>query len=283
MSVALRPLKATTANGFGAMVPSGVDVALRHDATTEEYAQDQREQNTSKTQQYLIPVLERTGAKTVLDVGCGVGTMVCDLLQAGYNAYGIDLLGLEKFWTRLDNPRDRFFVVDPYAFELPFEDKSLDLAFSFGVIEHVGTSNGHSDRLANYHEMRKQWLREIFRAIKVGGYMLMGGPNRNFPIDVAHGPDSKATPLELTLTRWAKATVHWPWGENFLWSYSDIPRYLEGLSYSFEGLSVKGLVAFGRVPAVVRPLVKLYVHAMPKFLLSTPFNPWMMALIQRTG
>jgi SAM-dependent methyltransferase len=270
-------------NGYAAMVPDDQVPQVRHDATTEEYAEDQREQNTAKVHSYLIPILKRTGVKQVLDVGCGVGTMVNDLVAAGYDAYGIDLMGLERHWSRMGNDKNRFFIVDPYEFELPFCDKSLDLAFSFGVIEHVGTSNGHSDRLPNFHEMRKAWLREIYRTIKVGGYLLMGGPNRNFPIDVAHGLDSRSSALEIKLSQWMKASVHKTWGDYFLWSYKDIPRYLEGLPYEMEALSIRGLVAFGRVPKIVRPLVRAYTDHLPKPLLGTAFNPWMMALIKRTG
>lgn len=278
----LKPVKHYV-NGYAAMVPNGQSVEMRHDATTEEYAQDQREQNTTKVHAYLLPIFQRLGVHSVLDVGCGVGQMVNDLVAEGYDAYGIDLLGLEKFWSRQNNAKDRFFIVDPFAFELPFQDQTLDMAFSFGVIEHVGTSNGHADRLPNYHEMRRTWLREIFRTIKVGGYLLMGGPNRNFPVDVAHGLDSRSNRLEQWLSGLMGASVHRPWGEYFLWSYRDFPNYLDGLSYELEPLSIRGLVAFGRVPGLVRPLVRAYVDHLPKPLLGTAMNPWVMALVRRTG
>lgn len=280
-SIPLKPVRHYV-NGFAAAIP-GEAPEMRHDATTEEYAEDQREHNAFKVQSYLVPILERTNSKVILDVGCGVGAMVTTLCELGYDAYGIDLLGLEKFWSRLNNPRERFYIVDPFSFDLPFCDQVFDLAFSFGVIEHVGTSNGHSDRLPNYHEMRREWIREIFRTVKVGGHLLMGGPNRNFPVDVAHGLDSRSSGLERMLSKVVGASVHKPWGDYFLWSYRDMHRYLEGLSYELEALSIDGLVAFGRVPALVRPLVRAYVHYMPQSLLETSLNPWMMALVRRTG
>jgi hypothetical protein len=46
-----------------------------------------------------------------------------------------------------------------------------------------------------------------------------------------------------------------------------------------EALSIHGFLKFRRVPGLVRPLAALYVKKLPRFLLSTPLNPWMMALV----
>ncbi len=251
------------------------------DSTTDEYAQTQMECNDGKVRRYIVPFLEKTHSKTVLDAGCGVGAMVQSLESCGYDAYGVDLITLAKYWHDHGMDKDHFFVVDPYDFELPFQDNSLDFAFSLGVIEHIGTSNGHSDRLDNYHEFRKNWLREIYRVLKPGGHMLIGGPNRNFPIDTAHGLDSKASNLEKKLSALVGSSVHKTWGELFLWGYSDFPRYLEGLPYELQAQRVTGLVEYSRVPAPFRKLTQLYVDHTPQALLETGLNPWVMALIKK--
>jgi SAM-dependent methyltransferase len=266
-------------HGFGTMIAG--DIREDFISTTDEYANDQAELNEGKARSYILPYIQQNSARRIVDLGCGVGAMVKTLSNEGYDAYGVDLITLCKYWERLGLEKDRFFVVDPYKLELPFEDQSIDFAFSLGVIEHIGTSNGHSDRLDNYHAIRQQWLREVFRIIKPGGCMLIGGPNRNFPIDTAHGPDSRAGKLELRLSGLLGSTVHKTWGENFLWGYSDIARYLEGLPYKMQPQSIQGLVHFSRVPKPLRGLSTLYTHKMPKFLLGTGFNPWMMALIKR--
>lgn len=267
--------------GYRTLVP--VEVAsIQPDTTTEDYAHEQSVHNIRKTLDYLMPILRAADARTVVDVGCGIGTMVATLLQQGFDAYGTDLPGLSRFWHGQDYPRERFFVVDAYDMRLPFKDNSLDFAYTLGVIEHVGTADGHSERLPEYRSIRKAWLREIFRVLKPGGHMLIGGPNRNFPVDVAHGPDSRASGLELKLSRWCGATVHKTWGENFLLSYRDFDEYLAGCAYRMTPLGVSGYVGYSRVPGIFRPLVEAYVAHMPKSLLGTGFNPWVMALIQKT-
>lgn len=276
-------LKATSNEVLGYRTTIKGEITELFDSTTDEYAQTQMECNEGKVQRYIKPILDKVGAKSVLDVGCGVGAMVQVLQANGYDAYGADLITLAKYWHDNNMSKDRFFVVHPYEFELPFEDNSLDFAFSLGVIEHIGTSNGHSDRLENYHEYRRAWLREVYRVIKPGGHMLIGGPNRNFPIDTAHGLDSRASDLEKRLSDWVGASVHKTWGENFLWSYKDFPDYLDGLPYQLEAQRVTGLVEYSRVPALFRGLTRFYVDHTPKLFLRSGFNPWVMALINKTA
>ncbi len=149
------------------------------------------------------------------------------------------------------------------------------------MIEHVGTTNGHSTRRADYHQIRQQWVHELFRILKPGGKMLLGGPNRNFPFDVAHGPDSEQNLLEEKLSKLFGVTTHRIWGENFLWGFSDVARYTDGLDCTVQPKSIEGYIDFGRVPRALKPLVNSYVRHMPKSLLGTGFNPWMMATIER--
>ena len=266
-------------NGFGTM--SKDNVSELFDSTTDEYADIQMEINVEKTLSYILPIAEKLQAKSILDVGCGVGTMVKVLMNHGFDAYGVDLITLAKYWEKQGLDKAHFFLAEPYKLELPFEDNSLDFVFTLGAIEHIGTSDGHADRLPDYHMIRKEWLREIYRVVKPSGHMLIGGPNRNFPIDTAHGLDSKASKVEKKLTEWLGTTVHKTWGANFLWGYSDIEKYLSDLPYEMEGLSVSNYAYFSRVPNLLKGLSKLYVDKMPKPLLKTGLNPWMMALITK--
>lgn len=250
-------------------------------STTDEYAQDQIANNVRVTRDYLEPLIRRTSSRTVLDVGCGVGTSVATLVEDGYDAYGVDLAPLTRHWAENGIEKGRFFVVVPAPLDLPFEDGALDFVYSFGAIEHVGTVDGHATRRDDYHECRRQWLRELFRAVRPGGHLLVGGPNRRFPLDFSHGLDSRSSALERLLSRAAGVSVHRTWGDYFLWGYGDIPRYLEGLNFQMNALSIQGLLKFGRVPRRLRSFAGLYVEKLPRPALSTAFNPWVMALIRR--
>ena len=109
----------------------------------------------------------------------------------------------------------------------------------------------------------------------------LAGPNRTFPIDVAHGLDSRASQWEKTVSRWLGASLHKTWGDNFLWGYADLQRYLAGLECSIQPVSVANYLHFSRVPASVHGLVRFYVRHLPQFLLGTWMNPWMAALVTK--
>lgn len=265
--------------GYSSLYGGAIDDAP--DTTTDDYASAQEQVNAGKVLAYLLPRLRACNAHSVLDVGCGVGAMVRTLLSEGFDAYGVDLPGLHRHWTRLGLPSRQMYVVDPGQLRLPFVDGGLDFVCTFGVIEHVGTTDGNADRAPGYHDKRKQWLRELFRVVRPGGAMLIGGPNRRFPVDVAHGLDSRASSFERWLSAKAKVSIHKTWGENFLWAYPDLDRYLAGLSYSIEPQRLAGFLSCSRVPGVVRPLVQGYVDRLPAPLLGTAFNPWVMALVHK--
>jgi SAM-dependent methyltransferase len=251
------------------------------DTTTGSYADEQVRTNAAKARDYVVPLATERGARTVLDVGCGVGAMVTALLDAGMDAYGVDLPGLASYWHRAALPTDRLFCVESDPFVLPFEDGAFDLVCSFGVIEHVGTRDGHADRLDDYHDVRSRWLREVWRVVRPAGHALIAGPNRGFPVDVAHGSDARALAWERWLSRRVGVTVHRPWGQNFLWSYGDVRRYLRDVPHRLEPLSPARYLGLSRVPSWARPVAQAYLDHLPRRLLGTGFNPWVMALISR--
>ena len=258
-----------------------VDADEAPDTTTREYAAAQDQDNAAKVLDYLMPLVRRLGARSMLDVGCGVGAMVRTLMDKNCEVYGVDLPGLHGHWRRNDLSNERMFIVDPLKLRLPFADGGIDFAFTFGVIEHVGTTDGQSTRRSDHHALRRQWLREVYRAVKPGGAMLIAGPNRRFPIDVAHGPDAQASATEQWLSTRLRVSVHRTWGDHFLWSYQDFAFYLNDLPYRLEPLSIAGFLGFSRVPRPLRALAHGYINKLPNSLLGTGFNPWVMALVHK--
>lgn len=275
----LKPMTMTL-DGYHGLMPRPT---TRDETCDEGYVSAQDRFQAEKARAFVLPILREAPVRTVLDVGCGMGGMAVALESEGYASYGIDLPGLTRRWAAAGRSADRFYLVDPDNFELPFVDGSIDFAFTFGAIEHVGTTDGHADRRPDWHAVRRQWLREIFRVLAPGGRMLIGGPNAGFPIDVAHAPDSRAAPWERWLAARLGMTVHRPWADNFLWTYGDVRRYLDGLPYEMEARRVTGFLDFSRVPPGLRGLARAYVEATPARLLDTGLNPWVMALVTRKG
>lgn len=114
------------------------------------------------------------------------------LIEEGYNAYGIDLPVLSKFWVQAGNDPQHFFCCE--ATHLPFADSFFDVVYSLDVIEHIGTETGHCTLSDNYWEVRQQYVDEILRVTKSGGRVIIAAPNKSFPINIQNGPRDNLSP-----------------------------------------------------------------------------------------
>ncbi len=87
----------------------------------------------------MVPfILELTGARSVIDVGCGIGTWLAEFGTRGVS----DVLGVDGPWVnpaQLAIPRENFVAAD-LALKLPV-DRTFDLAISMEVAEHLPASN----------------------------------------------------------------------------------------------------------------------------------------------
>jgi len=117
--------------------------------------------------QRVLELLEGTSGR-VLDVGCGPGVLVPDLLHRGHEVWGLDASA-----SMIAECRRRFAVADRAHFtigdaaSLPFGDGFFDAVICTGVIERL------LDDVAA--------LREMARVLKQGGALLVSFPNGQSP------------------------------------------------------------------------------------------------------
>lgn len=137
--------------------------------------------SSSASAKGVIPaVLEFVEPKTVLDVGCGVGTWTAEFLSRGIDAYGIDGDYVDRRQLRI--PPDRFQGVD---LSKPFDlGRRFDMVVTLEVAEHLPQESArgfvaslirHSDLIlfsaaiptqTGVHHVNEQWptyWRDLFR------------------------------------------------------------------------------------------------------------------------
>lgn len=108
-------------------------------------------------------LVEKFDPKSVLDVGCAKGYLVCAFRDLGVEAYGVDI----SEWAISESPpevRDRLFNIDVDSDPLPFEDEAFDLVTATEVVEH----------LANHNQL----LSEVKRVLKPEGIVFISAPRR---------------------------------------------------------------------------------------------------------
>jgi SAM-dependent methyltransferase len=259
------------------------------DSTTEDYAEDQTIAGRRFFDEYLRPWLDQETFRRVLDVGCGMGRGISRLLAEGYEAFGLDLPNLSRFWAKAGNDLDRFLAGD--CGRLPFPDGFFDAVYSTGVIEHIGTSDGNSTLRPGYWQARQCYADEILRVTRPGGRILISCPNKSFPIDIQHGPQDDTNP---EVARWRIAlfnktgvNLHPIWGRYHLLSYGETQKLFcqpHGAS-EFEPLPLNGYFGFGRFESgflrSIACLATAYVQHLPRALRASFFNPYMLVQIRR--
>jgi ubiquinone/menaquinone biosynthesis C-methylase UbiE len=98
----------------------------------------------------------------ILEVGCGIGTVVNELSKKGHDIIGIDISG-----EAIEYGRKKYgdISLDIQAAEtLPYEDESFNVVLSFDVFEHIAAIDKH--------------ISEVRRVLRPGGYYLFQTPNK---------------------------------------------------------------------------------------------------------
>ncbi|GMW02907.1 MAG: hypothetical protein AMXMBFR84_40430 [Candidatus Hydrogenedentota bacterium] len=278
-------------NPFGYFDFTLNDVFYDMETTSEAYADEQQASWERYYREFLRPWIDREGAKRVLEVGSGLGMGIRMALADGYDAYGLDIPCLAKFWQSIQNDPAHFLCGDGAA--MPFPDGYFDALYTLGVIEHIGTKVGHYTLEPNYWQTRLAFAKELLRVTRPGGRILITCPNKRFPIDIHHEPTDAATPQgAMRFRRWFfdkyGMTLHKTFGTYHLFSLGELRRafVIENGAQEICPLSMKNCFAFKRTGSL--PLVKLaktlitgYIENMPASLHGTFLNPFLVVEVRR--
>ena len=98
----------------------------------------------------------------ILEIGCGIGSVVSELSGQGYDITGTDISG-EAIAYGLKKYGDIKLQVQP-AEILQFEDGKFDIVLSFDLFEHITRVDKH--------------ISEVCRVLRDGGYYLFQTPNK---------------------------------------------------------------------------------------------------------
>jgi 2-polyprenyl-3-methyl-5-hydroxy-6-metoxy-1,4-benzoquinol methylase len=188
----------------------------------------------SHTQAYLwrpiCALLDIKQPYGILDLGCGNGALVNELIKLGFDAYGTDASpqGIEQA-NKIN--AGRFYLQDLSSDDLPVQlkDKKIKTIISTEVIEHL-----YSPRA--FVSFAKKILLE-----NEGGEFIVSTPYhgylKNLIIAVAGKWDSHANPL-------------WDGGHIKLWSKKTLTTLLEE-----QGFKVIRFIGCGRLPYLWKSMV----------------------------
>lgn len=139
-----------------------VDNRAYYDAFSESYDDKRHEGYHKLIDDQAAELVRRVGeGKEVLEVGCGTGLVLERVASFARRAEGVDLSP-----GMLAKARARGLTVqEASATDLPFEDASFDVAYSFKVLAHVP----EIDRA----------LAEMARVVRPGGYLVYDFYNRH--------------------------------------------------------------------------------------------------------
>jgi len=161
----------------------------------------------------LLNLIAETGAKRVLEVGCGTGHWL-SILQDQTQAVGLDhSLGMLQ---KAAEKRGKFSLIQGDALQLPFSDKSFDLVFCANALHHFKNPSA--------------FITGAYELLKDNGVLAVIGMNphslqdRWFIYDYFPGTledDLKRYPSPGTVTDWMISAgfkeIHWQIAEHIFY------------------------------------------------------------------
>lgn len=139
------------------------------------YYQDSERTFMTVRQHRVLELVDSIGlpqAADVLDAGCGPGYLLAELAARRFRLHGMD--GAAGMLRNAEARLAALAPDPPVSFRqgdiehLPYDDESFDLVCSTGVIEYLATD--------------ERVLREFFRVLKPGGYLILPVTNVWSPV-----------------------------------------------------------------------------------------------------
>ena len=144
------------------------------DQTADAYCRTRKTDPFFEVQKKIVLGMLNQGGCRILDVGCGPGVMVPDLLKRDFEVWGIDLS--EEMIRNAnavlpdDASRDRIHLDVGDVEDLQFPDQFFDAVICMGVFEY----------LSSYDKA----IEEIHRVLKPGGMAVITIPTRICPYEI---------------------------------------------------------------------------------------------------
>jgi len=167
---------------------------------------------------FLMPQLRKD--MRILSVGCGMGSDVVCLRDAGYQAFGLDpsRLALDS----LPGDYHSFFRIGAVE-ERPFGHETFDFIYALDVIEHVGCVNFGTKVTGETEAVRVAFISACLEMLAPGGSLLLTTSNRYFPVDPGHWHGYHW--FGRLFKGREKLGISLPWSsKNFLVSVGDVKR-----------------------------------------------------------
>jgi SAM-dependent methyltransferase len=239
---------------------------------------DEEITNRRTVEEYYIPLFEKLfdgRAARILSLGCGVGSDVDALCDAGFDAYGIDNGVRSCTWKRRHHP-DRLFMANGKY--MPFADETFDCVFCGCVFPHVGVQGDTYKVTDDYRAQRLTLASEMARVLKPGGKVIASNPNRWFPFDIFHGHTAGSLRMRptlptnpLLLSRGDYEDLFAPAGcvravglpVDGYWSFENSRKHIKG---RIASIPVRLLF---RISSVIKPLR------------TSLLNPWIIVMIEK--
>jgi len=118
--------------------------------------------NLQTNLEFLAQVNMLRPGDRILEIGCGIGTVVHELSNKGHDIIGIDISDEAIEYGRKKYSDIRLEV--QAAETLPYEDESFEIVLSFDLFEHIAAIDKH--------------ISEVRRVLRTGGYYLFQTPNK---------------------------------------------------------------------------------------------------------